>query len=80
MKYSSSSLGPVSLFWWIAHKTRFSDYNAIDGEKFERERRAKRWARIVGAAVMAMTITLAYRSGWRLPILVQMARRLTSFA
>ncbi|VDC07261.1 unnamed protein product [Peniophora sp. CBMAI 1063] len=72
--------GPVSLFWWITHKVRFSDYEAIGAEKFERERRRKRWAASIGAVVLALGVVLAYRAGWKLPVLAQMARRIVGFA
>ena len=67
--------GPVSLFWWITRKVRFSDYEAIGAEKFERERRVKRRTRISAATLLALAVVLAYRSGWRLSMLAQLAKR-----
>ncbi|KZV62263.1 FAD/NAD-binding domain-containing protein [Peniophora sp. CONT] len=66
--------GPVTLFWWLAHRVRFSRYNATGAEIFERERRMKRWASVSAIGVLAVSVMFARRSGWTLPMLAQMAR------
>ncbi|KZV62264.1 FAD/NAD(P)-binding domain-containing protein [Peniophora sp. CONT] len=73
--------GPVTLFWWLARKARFSDYIATGAERFERERRTKRWVQVSTFSVLAVFVVLARRSGqWRLPMLVQMTKTFTGFA
>jgi hypothetical protein len=31
--------GPVSLFWWLARRPRYSDYEVVGGERWQRAKR-----------------------------------------
>lgn len=33
--------GPVSLFWWLARRPRYSDYEIVGGERWKRTQRQR---------------------------------------
>ncbi|KAI0273330.1 hypothetical protein BC834DRAFT_203637 [Gloeopeniophorella convolvens] len=47
--------GPVSLFWWLARKPRYADYEVVGGERWLRARRQRSWG---GAAVAVLLLSV----------------------
>ncbi|KAI0256955.1 hypothetical protein BJV78DRAFT_1168189 [Lactifluus subvellereus] len=46
--------GPVSLFWWLARCPRYSDYEIVGGEKWERARKLRGLVRATFILVVAV--------------------------
>ncbi|KAI0038078.1 FAD/NAD(P)-binding domain-containing protein [Auriscalpium vulgare] len=51
--------GPVTLFWLIARNPEWGDYDVVGGERWARERRAKRAARLIVLSVLGLLLGLA---------------------
>jgi hypothetical protein len=48
--------GPVSLFWWLARRPRYSDYDIVGGEEWERGLKFKR---MVGATFKLLLLVVS---------------------
>ncbi|KZP31892.1 FAD/NAD(P)-binding domain-containing protein [Athelia psychrophila] len=53
-KVTSVFPGPVTLFWWWMRRPVWGDYEVVGGERWRKERRARKVRRAVGIAVMAV--------------------------
>jgi hypothetical protein len=62
-KNFSTFPGPVTLFWWLTHSPRYSDYDIVGGEQWQRVRKVKG---ILRAALVVVTIAVGTLCGKRI--------------
>jgi hypothetical protein len=53
--------GPVSEFWWLARHPRYSDYEIVGGEEWERRRKLKGLVRVACKMLVLVVVVCAMR-------------------
>jgi hypothetical protein len=56
--------GPVSLFWWLARRARYSDYEVVGGERWLRMRRLKGIVRATLQVVVIAVVVGRLQGEW----------------